>query len=174
MILASVSKLVCVVSPNMVKACCVKICCNKAPGSFDASVSKTTCQCEDVLKHNIPQTFIMEVMIAILFLILMVQKTCKGENQRFIEIFYLAENRALLNHMFQWETVSSVVICGRDCSQDPQCASFNYQTNNICILNNASRAHSPDDFLEIQGSAYYDDNVDTLSCSLPSITRYIS
>ncbi|XP_033639089.1 ryncolin-1-like [Asterias rubens] len=115
----------------------------------------------------------MAVMITILFLIVRVY-ACHDENQCFIEAFYLAENRALLNHVFQSKTVSSPVICGRDCSMDPQCASFNFQTNNVCVLNNASRAHSPGDFLEVQGSAYYDDNVDTLSLSLPITTSYSS
>ncbi|XP_071796065.1 ryncolin-2-like [Asterias amurensis] len=117
----------------------------------------------------------MEVtMFLILVLILMVQ-TCQSENPRFIETFYLAENRALLNHVFQWKTVSSPVICGRDCSMDPQCASFNYHIiRGICELNNASRAHSPGDLVEIQGSAYFDDNLDTMSFSLPSTTIYSS
>ncbi|XP_071795623.1 fibrinogen C domain-containing protein 1-like [Asterias amurensis] len=44
----------------------------------------------------------------------------------------------------------------------------------ILYNNNATRANSPDDFLEIQVSAYYDDNVDTLSFSLPSTTSYTS
>ncbi|XP_071795550.1 ryncolin-2-like [Asterias amurensis] len=112
----------------------------------------------------------MEVMIIISVLLLVV-KTCHSVNQRFIETFYLAENRALLNHVFQWKTVSSPVICGRDCSMDPQCASFNYHAiKGICVLNNASRAHSPNNFAEIQESVFYDDNVDTLSCSQPSTT----
>ncbi|XP_033646437.1 microfibril-associated glycoprotein 4-like [Asterias rubens] len=115
----------------------------------------------------------MEVMIIIFVLILMV-KTCHSVNRRFIETFYLAENRALLNHVFQWKTVSSPVICGRDCSMDPQCASFNFQTNHVCLLNNASKAHSLNDFVEIQASAYYDDNLDTLSFSLSSTTSYSS
>ncbi|XP_033639019.1 ryncolin-2-like [Asterias rubens] len=112
-------------------------------------------------------------MITIFVLILMVQ-TCLGENQkRFIETFYLAENRALLNHVFEWKTVSSPVICGRDCSMDPQCASFNYHIiRGICVLNNARRDHSPDEFVQIQGSAYYDDNLDALSFSLPSTMNY--
>ncbi|XP_033639020.1 ryncolin-1-like [Asterias rubens] len=109
----------------------------------------------------------MEVMIIIFVLILMV-KSCQGVNQRMIGMFYLAENRALLNHVFEWKTVSSPVICGRDCSMDPQCASFNYHiTRGSCELNNASRAHSPDDFVAIQGSAYYDVNLDTSLFSLP-------
>ncbi|XP_033638610.1 ficolin-1-A-like [Asterias rubens] len=119
-------------------------------------------------KENL-QTFIMEVtIIIILALSLMVQIDQSASQRRFIETFYLAENRALLNHGFQWKTVSTPVICGRDCSMDPQCASFNYHTNNVCMLNNASRAHNPDDFVAIQGSAYYDDNLDTSSFSLPS------
>ncbi len=119
--------------------------------------------------------FTMEVIITILFMIFMVQ-SCKSENQqRFIETLYLAENQALLNHVIELKTVSSPVICGRDCSMDPQCASFNYHIiRGICVLNNASKAHSPDDFVEIQGSAYYDDNLDTLSFSLPSTTSYSS
>ena len=110
----------------------------------------------------------MIVIITSLFLTFMAQ-TCKSETQKVTKDFYLAENRALLNHVFEWKTVSSPVICGRDCSMDPQCASFNYHIiRGICVLNDASRAHGPDDFVEIQGSAYYDDNLDTSSFSLPS------
>ena len=92
--------------------------------------------------------------------------------QRFTPNFYLANNRALLNHAFQWKTVSSPVICGRDCSMDPQCVSFNYHTSNhTCELNHATRAHSPVEFIELQGSAYYDDNLDTHSFSIPEGSR---
>ena len=118
----------------------------------------------------------MIVVITSLFLTLMAQ-SCQSETLRQFtgETFYWAGNRALLNHEFQWKTVSSPVICGRDCSIDPQCASFNYHIiKGICELNNASRAHNPDDFVEIQGSAYYDDNLDTLSFSLPTTTSYTS
>ena len=45
------------------------------------------------------------------------------------KIYHLAANRVLLNHVFQWKTLSSPVICGRDCSTDPQCASFNYHNS---------------------------------------------
>ncbi|XP_033639015.1 ryncolin-1-like [Asterias rubens] len=118
----------------------------------------------------------MEVMMIIILVKTLMVQTCQGENQQqFSEPFYLAENQALLNHVFQLKTVSSPVICGRDCSMDPQCASFNYHIiKGICELNIASRAHSPDDFVEIQGSAYYDDNLDTLSFSLPSTTTTTS
>ncbi|XP_033639016.1 microfibril-associated glycoprotein 4-like [Asterias rubens] len=99
---------------------------------------------------------------------------CQSETLRqFTGETYLAENRALLNHVFEWKTVSSPVICGRDCFMDAQCASFNYHIRRrICVLNNASRAHSPDDFVAIEGSAYYDDNLDALSFSLPSTMNY--
>ncbi|XP_033638997.1 ryncolin-1-like [Asterias rubens] len=108
-------------------------------------------------------------IIIILALSLMVQIDQSASQQRFIETLYLAENRALLNHGFQWKTVSSPVICGRDCSMDPQCVSFNYHIiRGICVLNDASRAHSPDDFVASEGSAYYDNNLDTSSFSLPS------
>ncbi len=85
----------------------------------------------------------MEVVSTIAFLILMVQVCLSTNPQRFIETLYLAENRALLNHVFQWKTVSSPVICGRNCSMDPQCASFNYQTyNHVCEFNNITRVNS--------------------------------
>ncbi|XP_033646208.1 ryncolin-1-like [Asterias rubens] len=110
----------------------------------------------------------MEVL-KFFFLFLMVQ-ACQGENQqRFIETFYLVENRALLNHGFQIKTVSSPVICGRDCSMDPQCVSFNYQTDTkVCEFNSITRESSPDDFIESQGSVYYDNKVDTLSFAIPN------
>ena len=58
---------------------------------------------------------------------------------------------------------------------NPQCASFNYYTSNhVCELNNANRAHSPADFVEQQGSAYYDDDLDTHSFTVPDIVRYSS
>ena len=75
---------------------------------------------------------IMEAIISALVLILMMQICRSANQQRFIETFYLAENRALLNHVFYKKT-SSPVICGRDCSMDPQCASFNYQIFNKCV-----------------------------------------
>ncbi len=122
------------------------------------------------------QDFTMRVIAVALFLIYMTQQCQCGNPLRFTGDLYLAKNRALMNHVFQSKTgMNSAVICGRDCSMDAQCTSFNYHIiKGICELNNASRAHSPDDFVEIQGSAYYDDNLDTLSFSLPSTTSYIS
>ena len=119
----------------------------------------------------------MADMTAALFLVLtIVIQYCQIQClQRFTPNLYLANNRVLLNHAFQWKTVSSPVICGRDCSYDPQCASFNYHTSNhVCELNNANRAHIPADFIELQGSAYYDDNLDTPSFSAPDIVHYSS
>ncbi|XP_033638486.1 fibrinogen-like protein A [Asterias rubens] len=101
----------------------------------------------------------MEAIISALVLILMMQICRSANQQRFIETFYLAENRALLNHVFYKKT-SSPVICGRDCSMDPQCASFNYQIfNKVCEFNNITRSNSRDDFIESQGSVYYDEKV---------------
>ncbi|XP_033639105.1 techylectin-5A-like [Asterias rubens] len=116
----------------------------------------------------------MEVIFTSMFLIYMVQ-TCQSANQqRFINTFYLAENRALLSHVFQLKTVSSPVICGRDCSMDPQCVSFNYRTDNhVCEFNNGTRANSPDDLIESQGSVYYDEEVDTRSFAVPNkVNKY--
>ena len=109
------------------------------------------------------RTFIMELMV----------QTCQGAKQeRSIKAFYLAENRALLNHVVQWKTVSPPLMCGRDCSMDEQCGSFNYHTKKrVCVLNNANRALSPDDFVELQGSVYYDDNVNSPSFSASNNER---
>ncbi|XP_071795590.1 ficolin-2-like [Asterias amurensis] len=114
-------------------------------------------------------------VITTFFLLLMVI-ICHSENPQGIgQTFYVAENRALLNHTFHLKTVASPVICGRDCSADPQCVSFNYKfTTRVCVLNNASRAHSPDDFVNLKGSLYYDDNVNNTSFSAPIIESYSS
>ena len=71
-------------------------------------------------------------------------------------IFFLTYNHTLINHKYEWNTVSSPVFCGRDCSSDRQCASFNYHiSKKSCELNNATRDHSPADFIQLDGSAYY-------------------
>ncbi|XP_033638988.1 ryncolin-1-like [Asterias rubens] len=104
----------------------------------------------------------MKYIVAVFMLVcLMIQY---GQCERFTSTLYGATNRALLNHGFRWKTASSPVICGRDCSMDPQCASFNYQTDNyVCELNNVTRAQHPGNFIELQGSVYYDEKADTLS-----------
>ena len=120
-------------------------------------------------------TFIMKVIIATLFLTCLIHHCQSDHPKRFTPNLYLANNRALLHHAFQWKTVSSPVICGRDCSMNPQCASFNYHTSNhVCELNNVNRAHSPADFVDQQESAYYDDNLDTPSFSVPDTVHYSS
>ncbi|XP_071795471.1 techylectin-5B-like [Asterias amurensis] len=136
--------------------------------SFHSSMHPTSSiQMDHILLK--PQTKpIMIIITTALFMTFMAQ-SCQSETPRqFTGDFYLTENGALLNHVLRWKTVSSPVICGRDCSMDPQCASFNYHIiRGICGLNNASKAQRPDDFVAIQGSAYYDVNLDTLSFSLP-------
>ncbi|XP_033638492.1 ficolin-3-like [Asterias rubens] len=58
---------------------------------------------------------------------------------------------------------------------NPNCGSFNYHiTKRICVLNNASRAHSPDDFVKMQGSVYYDDNVNSSTFATPCYKSYSS
>ncbi|XP_071795597.1 uncharacterized protein [Asterias amurensis] len=117
----------------------------------------------------------MEVVIVTVLMVLMVQTCHSANQQRFMKTLYLAENRAVLNKVIQWKTVSSPVICGRDCSMNPNCGSFNYYIRKrICVLNNASRAHSADDFVELPGSLYYDDNVNNPSFSAPIIESYSS
>ncbi|XP_022100035.1 ryncolin-2-like [Acanthaster planci] len=57
-------------------------------------------------------------------------------------------------------------VCGRDCTLDPRCASYNYQASGgVCELSNVSRIESPVDLVELGGSFYFDRNKDTLLCS---------
>ncbi len=73
-----------------------------------------------------------------------------------------AENRVLQNRVYKQKNVQNHVICGRDCSMDEDCKSFNfYEYKKLCELNNATRAEHPQDFLEDQGSAYFDEDKDT-------------
>ena len=81
---------------------------------------------------------------------------------------FSAENRALKHSTFIKKTVSNHVICGRDCYIDKNCKSFNFdKCNKLCELNNGTRALHPEDFLEDQGSVYFDSDEDTVLFSLP-------
>ncbi|XP_071797132.1 microfibril-associated glycoprotein 4-like [Asterias amurensis] len=75
---------------------------------------------------------------------------------------FSAENRVLKNSGYKTKTTLNYVICGRDCSMDEDCKSFNfYECKKLCELNNATRAEHPQDFLEDQGSVYFDTDEDT-------------
>ncbi|XP_038061016.1 pentraxin fusion protein-like [Patiria miniata] len=104
----------------------------------------------------------MNVFIEGLLLILLV-KSCHGQCRHWsTPEFHFASNRNLQGHVFQMKAVSSAVICGRDCSMDPRCASFNYDAgSHLCELNNQTRLQSPCTFVEKQGSFYFDDNKKT-------------
>ena len=116
---------------------------------------------------------IMKTFIAVVMVIFIVE-SCKCDcTKRFSEDFNEAHNRALVNHGFTWKNVSSPVICGRDCSMDPHCASFNYYIcSHVCQLCNATQSQSPDDFIELQGVAYFDDNLETPTLSAPDSVRF--
>ncbi|XP_071806320.1 microfibril-associated glycoprotein 4-like [Asterias amurensis] len=108
----------------------------------------------------------MKVMVTTFFLTCLIHvHHCQSEcQQRVKSNLYPASDRVLLNHVFKWQTESSPVICGRDCSMNPHCASFNYYTcSHVCQLSNATHSQSPDDFIELQGVAYYDDYLETPS-----------
>ena len=84
------------------------------------------------------------------------------------QIFHAAENRALRQFAYANKTVRSLVFCGRECSMDETCKSFNfYKCNRQCQLNNMTRINHSDDFNETQGSVYFDANEDTPLFSLP-------
>ncbi|XP_022100008.1 uncharacterized protein LOC110984290 [Acanthaster planci] len=61
----------------------------------------------------------------------------------------------------------SGVLCGRDCSMDKRCKSFNFNDyNKVCELNRATRREYPEDFNATQGIVYFDADEDTLCHSL--------
>ncbi|XP_038061709.1 ficolin-3-like [Patiria miniata] len=86
--------------------------------------------------------------------------------------FYAAENRALKEFGFAIKTVRSRVICGRECSMDERCKSFNFNNcNNTCELNLVTRREHPEDFNATQGSVYFDANEDTPLYSLARLAE---
>ncbi|XP_038062234.1 microfibril-associated glycoprotein 4-like [Patiria miniata] len=113
--------------------------------------------------------------LAGLLLILLV-KRCHCQCRHWLTPeFHFASNRILHGHVFQTKTISSAVICGRDCSMDPQCASFNYDAgSHLCELNNQTRLQSPYAFVEKQESFYFDSNYETSFFSAPDAEKYTS
>ncbi|XP_022096241.1 peptidoglycan-recognition protein SC2-like [Acanthaster planci] len=80
---------------------------------------------------------------------------------------YAAENRTLQGYTFARRPVRSRVICGRDCSIDKRCKSFNFNDcSKICELNLATRQEHPKVFNATLGSVYFDGDEDTLLYSL--------
>ncbi|XP_038061698.1 microfibril-associated glycoprotein 4-like [Patiria miniata] len=91
--------------------------------------------------------------------------------------FYASENCALKELAYSNKIVRSRVICGRECSMDERCKSFNFNDcNKMCELNLATRREHPEDFNATQGSVYFDTDEDTPLYSLTdsSFDRYRS
>ncbi|XP_038061702.1 ficolin-2-like [Patiria miniata] len=77
-------------------------------------------------------------------------------------MFYAAENRALQEFTYEQKLVRSRVICGRECSMDDHCKSFNFNDcSKMCELNLAKRQEHPEDFNATQGSVYFDADENT-------------
>ncbi|XP_038061697.1 ficolin-3-like [Patiria miniata] len=98
--------------------------------------------------------------------------TCTGKH-----VFYAAENRALREFAYAAKTMRSRVICGRECTMDERCKSFNFNDcSKLCELNLATRREHPEDFNATQGSVYFDADEDTPFYSLTDIpmNRYRS
>ncbi|XP_038061061.1 microfibril-associated glycoprotein 4-like [Patiria miniata] len=93
------------------------------------------------------------------------------------QTMYAAENRALQGFAYATKTLRSRVICGRECSMDERCKSFNFNDcNEMCELNLATRREHPEDFNATQGSVYFDADEDTPLYSLTdsSLNRFAS
>ena len=116
------------------------------------------------MKRVLLMCFLHFTMILLFALLLITQvasfgSQCGGLDHR----LFSAENRVLKNYTYQRKTVPNHVMCGRDCSMDKNCKSFNFYTcNKLCELNNASRAEHPDNFVEDQQGVYFDDDKTTL------------
>ena len=91
------------------------------------------------------------------------------------QTMYSAENRALMTkHTYETKFSPNRVRCGRDCSVDKRCKSFNYaKASAVCELNNSTRSEHPGYFTEHQNSMYFDHDVATSLFSLP-MARYSS
>ena len=107
----------------------------------------------------------LHVTMILLFALLLITQVasfgsqCGGLDHR----LFSAENRVLKNYTYQRKTVPNHVMCGRDCSMDKNCKSFNfYKFPKQCELNNAKRAEHPDDFVQDQQGVYFDDDKTTL------------
>ncbi|XP_038066388.1 uncharacterized protein LOC119736441 [Patiria miniata] len=78
------------------------------------------------------------------------------------QIMYAAENRALQGFEYATKNVQSRVICGRECSMDESCKSFNFNyCSKLCELNLATRREHPENFNATQGSVYFDADENT-------------
>ncbi|XP_038068729.1 ficolin-3-like [Patiria miniata] len=91
--------------------------------------------------------------------------------------FYAAENRALRGFTYLNKTARSAIICGRECSMDLHCRSFNFdEGTKLCEINQATRNEHPGNFSATLGSLYYDGDEDTPLYSLSdcSLSRYRS
>ncbi|XP_038062033.1 fibrinogen-like protein 1 [Patiria miniata] len=117
----------------------------------------------------------IKTAIAVAILAFTIGLCCSNCDTEFNLTFYPAGNRVLNNHVLVMKTVSSAVICGRDCFMDPQCASFNYDAgSHLCELNDATRSDSPYDLVNKQGSVYFDGNGETSLFSIPNHETYTS
>ena len=127
------------------------------------------------MKHSInflylwfPSWLKMRVTLAVLnlFLALTTGKSLCDNPAEKTTTLYLANNQVLQNHVIQNVRKSSPVICGRECSMTPQCASFNYYASeNLCELSNATRIQHLCDFVQQQGGSYFDKSLTTLFLS---------
>ena len=83
--------------------------------------------------------------------------------------FYPASHRALQQFTYERKYSHSHVTCGRDCSQQTNCVSFNFhEKTRVCELNDATRVQFPEGLVTLYGSFYFDGEEDTPMFSLSS------
>ncbi|XP_033630602.1 ficolin-2-like [Asterias rubens] len=113
----------------------------------------------------------------IVMMMMMTQAFCEQQPcSNRLHQFFGSENRILENFVYRTKSTFSYINCGRDCILDPNCKSFNFlPCPNVCELNNDTRAKHFEDFLETQGSVYFDSDEETPLFSVkPSFGCYRS
>ena len=111
------------------------------------------------MMHQVLMMCILHIKMILVFIVPMVPQVVSfGSECGTLDLKFLpAENRVLKNFTYWKKTVPHYVICGRDCSMDKDCKSFNFHKyNKLCELNNSTRAEYPESFVEVRGSVYFD------------------
>ncbi|XP_038059808.1 ficolin-2-like [Patiria miniata] len=130
-----------------------------------------------ILLYNLPK---MAFIFTLLMMLCASQVSCCETScggLRLEHKLFSADHRALVNSVYKKKTAASQVICGRECSMDPECRSVNYhKCRKLCELSTATRREFPEAFVEGQGSVYFDADEKTPLFSLARnhSTRYLS
>ncbi|XP_071805723.1 microfibril-associated glycoprotein 4-like [Asterias amurensis] len=106
----------------------------------------------------------------VVFMVVITSWTVESQYTTSERRMFSAENRALKGFGYKTKTATNHVICGRDCSIEIDCKSFNFYDDQICDLNNATRDKFPESFIVDRASVYFDTNDETSLLALDDYT----